>query len=1018
MDEGGVAELDFGGADKEIELAAFLSIDDHAPSGLFGGQEGEVVAVGAPDDGAGADGIVGGAFGLVGEDEGLAISHHTIGQAGAVFRIDWGSHEDVLGGRAFLAVGDDEPLSLPEGGEDEVGGMGAEVEAGGLFVGGAFLAVEDGEPLLAASGEVGDVGAIGTEHEVVLFDGVVDSAVLAVDDRVVGGAFADGVGDAAAVGGEEGAVAADDGFVGFVFASVDDHAPGLAFLGNVGEALSIGAELEGVDEVEEGSLLTVEDHAPLVAASGDVSDAGAIGAEDEVVAGDGVVAGAALAVDEYFPRLAVDGFPHDALAIWAEEGGAGADVIVVGEGLSIDVGVPAAVDPAGEGEAFAVGAEGEAADALADGEVLAVDDGGGAGAAEGDIGESLVVGADGEGIEPGAGVELAEGDFGEGDGGWEGAGGGEEGEGGEPGQEGLMFRGLGSEVRHESVVGGVTEGGPRGAKVGEAGAWCNRTEGALILLFAGEVAFADLDLLFEQVFDLAVDASHFGLGPGFELLPEFGIDTEKEGLAGFGGHGSGKGWRVGDLPQLTQVGGERGGVIRGDDDAAAVEAEHDGAVEVGAEEAEAAEGAVPIEAAEGEEAAVATDAEGEVLVEGADFDLLEVPEGDDGLPAEPLDPEGVGVEPVVADGEEDAGGEEEQEAEGEEEAQEGREVWPGEEQDPDPEDDGGADGAEDFEGGAPGSGVGGGHGLVVEGAGVDDGVDFGFAAEDDEEVADHGGFPFVVEGEHLLFLQLAEGHIDHTDGAVDNFLAGGDDGFGLLPSEHGLGDFRGIGEVGEAGFLDDDAGFGEAFLQFAAEGGRDLLAASAEGDFVILAVVIGVGGGEVADGGFALDTDIALVVLDVEEGLGGIADAPDDDGGDFDRVAALIVDLEFFAVEVAGAEGDFLFGVEGVGPVEAAGADGTVVGAEEDEDGGFVGLEGEVTGEGDEGEEDEGDAGDEAGDGEWVVVDGGLANGIDEEGGAAEEEGEVEGEQGPSVGYVEGAFWGLGGGGRRGHRGR
>jgi len=54
-------------------------------------------------------------------------------------------------------------------------------------------------------------------------------------------------------------------------------------------------------------------------------------------------------------------------------------------------------------------------------------------------------------------------------------------------------------------------------------------------------------------------------------------------------------------------------------------------------------------------------------------------------------------------------------------------------------------------------------------------------------------------------------------------------------------------------------------------------------------------------GGLALDSDVMLIIVDIEARLGGILDPPDDDRGDLDRVAALVIHLEFVAVEVAGA---------------------------------------------------------------------------------------------------------------------
>ena len=91
----------------------------------------------------------------------------------------------------------------------------------------------------------------------------------------------------------------------------------------------------------------------------------------------------------------------------------------------------------------------------------------------------------------------------------------------------------------------------------------------------------------------------------------------------------------------------------------------------------------------------------------------------------------------------------------------------------------------------------------------------------------------------------------------------------------------------------------------------DLLLAGPEGQdllVVVLERVVGVGAGEVADGRFALDDDVVLVVVDFEGGVEGVFDLPDDDGGDLDRVAGLVVDLDPLAVEVPGPQRDLLLG--------------------------------------------------------------------------------------------------------------
>ena len=60
-------------------------------------------------------------------------------------------------------------------------------------------------------------------------------------------------------------------------------------------------------------------------------------------------------------------------------------------------------------------------------------------------------------------------------------------------------------------------------------------------------------------------------------------------------------------------------------------------------------------------------------------------------------------------------------------------------------------------------------------------------------------------------------------------------------------------------------------------------------------VVIGVLAGKMTYCRFGLHRDVTLEVLDVVGGARGIFDAPDDSGGNFDGVAALIVDLQPFA---------------------------------------------------------------------------------------------------------------------------
>ncbi len=190
---------------------------------------------------------------------------------------------------------------------------------------------------------------------------------------------------------------------------------------------------------------------------------------------------------------------------------------------------------------------------------------------------------------------------------------------------------------------------------------------------------------------------------------------------------------------------------------------------------------------------------------------------------------------------------------------------------------------------------------MIESSGVDDGLSLGIGAEDDQEVADHGGFALIVQLDHIFDRELFQCHFDHADRTQNNFLSSRDDGFSLLAPKHGAGDLRCIGQVVESSFLDHDTGLVEAFLEFGLERHGDFAGVAAQGDLFLsmLALIIGVRGGQVADGGFALNGYELLVIIDIEHGFGGIFHAPDDDGRNLNRVAALVVDLEFIAIHVA-----------------------------------------------------------------------------------------------------------------------
>ena len=134
---------------------------------------------------------------------------------------------------------------------------------------------------------------------------------------------------------------------------------------------------------------------------------------------------------------------------------------------------------------------------------------------------------------------------------------------------------------------------------------------------------------------------------------------------------------------------------------------------------------------------------------------------------------------------------------------------------------------------------------------------------------------------------------------MDDLLARGDDRLGLLPAQHHLRDLGGVREVHEACFLDHHAGLAQPRLQLVHERSGDDIGRTKKRGAGRLArrivLVVGERRGEVAHRGLALDLDEVLVVVDLERCPRGVVDVPDDDGGDLDRVAALVVHLQALA---------------------------------------------------------------------------------------------------------------------------
>ena len=169
-------------------------------------------------------------------------------------------------------------------------------------------------------------------------------------------------------------------------------------------------------------------------------------------------------------------------------------------------------------------------------------------------------------------------------------------------------------------------------------------------------------------------------------------------------------------------------------------------------------------------------------------------------------------------------------------------------------------------------------------------------------------------------------------------------------------------------------------------------------------MVVRVHARHVAQRGLRLGGDELLVVIDVEQRLGGVLHVPHHDVGDLDGVAHLVVDLQDLAVQRAGADRDLggqagrrlgsgldglgerqpaladgarhgvlrrgvgahAAAVEGVGPQEPLVADGSLVVSEQDAHARLAGLQGEEAADGDEPDDEQDDARDQQDDEQGV----------------------------------------------------
>ena len=166
------------------------------------------------------------------------------------------------------------------------------------------------------------------------------------------------------------------------------------------------------------------------------------------------------------------------------------------------------------------------------------------------------------------------------------------------------------------------------------------------------------------------------------------------------------------------------------------------------------------------------------------------------------------------------------------------------------------------------------------------------AAEDDQQVADHGGLALFVQLDGALLLEHLQRHVHHADGAFDDFAPRRDDGAGLLAPQHRGGDFLRVSQVTDSRFQHLHAGLRQPRLNFTLELLGHLERVAAQAHLPFLVRVVGVLRRQVAQGRFGLHVDVVVVVIHLERRLGGIYDAPHDDGRNFYRAAVVIVHLK------------------------------------------------------------------------------------------------------------------------------
>ena len=94
-----------------------------------------------------------------------------------------------------------------------------------------------------------------------------------------------------------------------------------------------------------------------------------------------------------------------------------------------------------------------------------------------------------------------------------------------------------------------------------------------------------------------------------------------------------------------------------------------------------------------------------------------------------------------------------------------------------------------------------------------------------------------------------------------------------------------------------------------------------------------------AEGRLALHVHEVLVVVHLEHGLGRLDDPPDDNRGDLDRVADVVVDLQLAALEIADPQRHETPHGERIDPAQARRLDRALVAAEEQDHSRRVGID-------------------------------------------------------------------------------